>query len=231
MVKKFFKNHPVHKKIVPHLDTLFLLRPTLFFSVWVMVVMGMASAQMTLVEHPLWITTFSWRTFIIMIGVTFICSSTFILNQISDVESDTVNHKLLLVGNYISSKKSRLVAHVLLVIGIIISIAANWAAAIPIGCIYLTWGVIYNQKPIKWKKNPILGWLANSLAGEGGIHAWTEKHFCGRIGSLFDSDKKRKVISSHSGAYTNHTRTKLVSVCDIDTEKVFSLPPCPKVLG
>ena len=44
---------------------------------------------------------------------------------------------------------------------------------------------------------------------------------CGRIGSLFDSDKKRKIISSHCGAYTNHSKTKLISVCDVNLEKVL----------
>ena len=44
---------------------------------------------------------------------------------------------------------------------------------------------------------------------------------CGRIGSLFDSDKKREIISSHCGAYANHPRTELVSVCDIDSGKAM----------
>ena len=35
---------------------------------------------------------------------------------------------------------------------------------------------------------------------------------CGRIGFLFDTDKKRKIISSHSGAYYNHPKTKLISL-------------------
>jgi predicted dehydrogenase len=42
---------------------------------------------------------------------------------------------------------------------------------------------------------------------------------CGRVGSLFDSDSKRKNISSHCGAYNKHNKTKLVSVCDIDINK------------
>ncbi len=37
---------------------------------------------------------------------------------------------------------------------------------------------------------------------------------CGRIGSKFDEDLKRKKISSHCGAYTNHPLIDLVAVCD-----------------
>jgi len=42
---------------------------------------------------------------------------------------------------------------------------------------------------------------------------------CGRIGSLFDFDKKNKIIRSHCGAYTKHQNTILASVCDIDLKK------------
>ena len=64
-----------------------------------MVVMGMSSAQMNLINHPLWITEFSWATFFVFIGLTIVCSSTFILNQISDVKSDTINEKLFSTYN------------------------------------------------------------------------------------------------------------------------------------
>ena len=39
---------------------------------------------------------------------------------------------------------------------------------------------------------------------------------CGRIGSIFDQDNKRKNISTHCGAYTNHSLTELVAVCDLN---------------
>ena len=165
MVKRFLKYHPVHKKLVPSLDILFLLRPTLFFSVWVMVVMGMSSAQMNLSNHSLWISQLSWGTFFTFVGLTFVCSSTFILNQISDVESDTINEKLFLVGQYFSPEKSHSIAKIVLISGLIISFIANWIITILVGCIYLVWGIMYNQKPFNWKKKPILGWFANSIAG------------------------------------------------------------------
>ena len=165
MIKRFLKYHPVHKKFVPNLDIVFLLRPTFFFSVWVMVVIGMSSAQMYLVDYPLWITELSWRTFLAFLGLTFVCSSTFILNQISDEKNDVVNKKLFIIGKHISPEKSQSIANFLLFSGLVISLVANWFTAILVGCIYLIWGIIYNQKPLNWKKKPILGWLANSIVG------------------------------------------------------------------
>lgn len=45
---------------------------------------------------------------------------------------------------------------------------------------------------------------------------------CGRSGSLFDSDKKRSTISSHCGAYKNHPKTILMSICDQDEIKLLN---------
>ena len=39
---------------------------------------------------------------------------------------------------------------------------------------------------------------------------------------MFDSDIKRETISSHCGAYNHYPRTELVSVCDIDIDRVLS---------
>lgn len=51
---------------------------------------------------------------------------------------------------------------------------------------------------------------------------------CGRIGSEFDDDPKRKIISSHAGAYSAVPQTELVAVADINKEK---LDKCGKKWG
>ena len=43
---------------------------------------------------------------------------------------------------------------------------------------------------------------------------------CGRTGSEFDDDPKRKVIWSHSGAYTKFEKTELFALCDLDEERL-----------
>jgi predicted dehydrogenase len=43
---------------------------------------------------------------------------------------------------------------------------------------------------------------------------------CGRIGSEFDDDPKRRIISSHAGAYTAVAETELVAVADLNKEKL-----------
>ena len=43
---------------------------------------------------------------------------------------------------------------------------------------------------------------------------------CGRIGSEFDDDPKRKVISTHAGAYSAVDEVELVAVCDLNKERL-----------
>jgi len=97
MIKKFLLHHPVHKKIISLFDTFFLLRPTMFFAVWIMVVVGIISAKMHMHASLLWVTEFSWGIFFVFLGLTLLISSTFILNQIDDAKNDHHNHKLLLI--------------------------------------------------------------------------------------------------------------------------------------
>ena len=165
MVKKFLKSHPVHKKIVPHLDYLFLVRPTLFFSVWVMIVIGMSTARIHSSLSSVGILQISYSTLFIFIGVSLVSGAAFILNQIMDVDSDTVNKKLFLVGKYISTEKSRKIAHILVAIGFAFTLLGNWVTTIFAALLYLVWGILYNQPPYQWKKKPIAGWMVNILAG------------------------------------------------------------------
>ena len=92
-------------------------------------------------------------------------SAAFIQNQIFDIESDRTNKKLFLIGEHFTSEKARIISHILLISGLLISLLANWVTAVLTACIYLIWGIIYNQKPFEWKKRPVAGWFANILAG------------------------------------------------------------------
>lgn len=43
---------------------------------------------------------------------------------------------------------------------------------------------------------------------------------CGRIGSEFDDDPKRKTVSTHAGAYSASSDIKLVAASDLDEERL-----------
>ncbi len=165
MIKRFLKDHPAHKKIAPKFDTIFLLRPTMFFSVWVMVVVGIISAELNMHATPLWIIKFSWEIFFVFLGITLLISSTLIFSQVADEKNDYDNHKLFLIGEYISAEKGIFIARVLLISGGLISIIANWITAVPAIGIFFLRRFGYNLAPFKWTKAPFVIWLVNFFVG------------------------------------------------------------------
>ena len=62
MFKNFLKNHPIHKKISAKLDPLFIFRPTIFFSVWLLVCIGMYLPLFMLESHPIFISDLNFKT-------------------------------------------------------------------------------------------------------------------------------------------------------------------------
>ena len=129
MIKKFLQSHPIHKKIAPRFDIIFIIRPTLFFVVWVMVVSGMISAEIRINPSSIWMTNFSLEIFSIFIGLTLLLSSAFILNHLSDDSSYPINQKII-IDKYVSMDKRKVLSRSLLIIGGAILIINNWQISI-----------------------------------------------------------------------------------------------------
>ena len=165
MIKNFFILNPLHKKVVKYFDIIFLFRPTLFFAIWIMIAMGMYCLEVQVKPGPIWVFDFSWSTFLIYLGVTMTCSSTFILNQIADINGDKINKKLVLVGEYFSIESSLMISNTLALVGISICLLIDWKICILLCLIYFVWGILYNKNPYNFKKKPILGWVTNIAAG------------------------------------------------------------------
>ncbi len=182
MIKKFFRDHPVHKKIVPWFDNLFILRPTLFFPVWIMITVGMAAAKMNIDRYEIWIVDISLETILLFLGITLISGSAFIINQIKDKDGDEVNEKLFLVGNYVSVELANRIMTGVLVAGFIALLVSGWVVFLCGIILYLFWGILYNYRPFHWKKKPLLGMFANTVAGfsiylSGWLHTYISRGF------------------------------------------------------
>ncbi len=165
MIKNFLKNNPIHKKIVPRLDYLMLLRPTLFFSVWIMICIGMYISSILSKSIEMNIVSYSPQTLIIFFGISLVCGSTFIINQLSDINSDKINNKIFLLDGTISSENALKVSKIISSSGFVIILLIDYLILFPIGIIFLVWGKLYNHKNYNWKSKPWHGLIANILCG------------------------------------------------------------------
>ena len=189
MLKKFLKSHPIHKKIVPSLDILMLFRPTLFFSVWVMTCIGMYISSILNNTTKMNITEYNIYTIVLFAGISFVCAATFILNQISDIESDKINKKIFLLNGIIKPEKALTISKTVNILGFLMVLIIDWMVVIPLLSIFIIWGILYNHKKFNWKANPWLGLFANIICGYFLM-------LCGMIYNRYDLEFYILLISS-----------------------------------
>ena len=167
-----------------HLDYLIVLRPTLLFPVWTLVLIGhyrALSESSSLVESgtvqfPLLPKlTILIRPNIELLGIlclySMLMGAIYIINQICDKESDRANNKLFLVAQGLVK-----VRVLVLEVAILLISAVAWAGLwfgnnlgyLTLIVISIFLGVIYSVPPIRLKARPFLDLLANA-AGYGGI--------------------------------------------------------------
>lgn len=147
------------------LDYLFVLRPILLVPAWTMLLAGHYRAAGT--------TSMTWRLppelWLMIALYSGLMGATYIVNQISDVETDRLNRKLFLVAEgYVS--KPAIIAEAVLLFGLAIALGFLKYPS-PVGWLALASGVLgllYSVPPFKLKAKPFLDMLANGI-GYGGL--------------------------------------------------------------
>jgi 4-hydroxybenzoate polyprenyltransferase len=142
-------------KFIKLLDYIFFLRPMLHPPVWTIVILGFFRVS-------------AGGPTIKLIYLLLISSAAagwaYIINQISDIESDRINNKLHFLPKRIISLKA---AYILAVLMLLFTIVGGFLIGKIIGILFifgLTLGYIYSGKPFYGKNHPIVGALSNGIA-------------------------------------------------------------------
>lgn len=136
------------------LDYFFLLRPTLFFPLWTVVLAGRYNSNS---EEPLAVV-------FILFGM--LLGASYVLNQIADIEGDRDNNKLfLLADKYISRKSALTLVACLSIAGVCFFFTLNLVFGfLSILFLFVT-GYFYNFPPFRLKDNPYFGPLVTVFGG------------------------------------------------------------------
>ncbi|MAV89128.1 MAG: hypothetical protein CBD21_01130 [bacterium TMED161] len=159
MIKEFFKSNPIHKKIVPSLDVIMIARLSSFFGVWAMVCIGMYIGDLINNTVDINSTTLSIPTSILFLGISFICASIFIANQIHDLEVDKINNKAKIIDNFITIEFSKKILFFLLFIGFLLIIFIDLLVAIPMISLYVICGMLFTNQNFNFKQNMFMNFL------------------------------------------------------------------------
>ena len=157
MLKNFLKSHPMHKSIVPYLDIIMISRLTLFFGVWVMICIGMYIGS--IINNNVYInaTDINFLTCILFLGISLVCGSVFITNQLYDIDKE--NGKASIIGNHVSIDKAIKINRALWIIGFLIIALVDYIVLLPIILIFIVCGKLYTSEKLSIKDNQWMNFL------------------------------------------------------------------------
>jgi 4-hydroxybenzoate polyprenyltransferase and related prenyltransferases len=166
-------------------DCFFLLRIALLAPVWTILLVGWITGSKE--ARP-----FAWFScsgtslylWIALAGFSLIVASIYVINQIVDIESDRINHKLFLLPHgYLSIRTAWILAVFCMAGGMASAFVFDWTMAV----LYISGlllGVFYNLPPFRLKNRAWGGVIANIL-GHGILTflvGWYSAHFPGQHG-------------------------------------------------
>jgi len=150
--------------IVKYLDYFFVLRPTLFFPVWTVYLANYHANSCFDNSNPQLIT--ASNPFIVIVLLTLLMGSAFIINQLKDILTDRKNKKLFIIADgYIQKTNAILETIILGILAVALAFYLNTKLGIIFICVFFTTGILYNIEPFVWKDKPLLGIVANFLGG------------------------------------------------------------------
>jgi len=148
------------------LDYLFVLRPMLFFPGWSTMMAGYFIQSRTT-----WIPSFQLQInhhhlLLLLFAFALVMGSSFVLNQLKDIESDKKNKKLFIISNGILSKKAIWYeVAILTFISFYLAFSINIQVGVLIIIFFAVTGILYNFSPFNMKDRPWGSLLANGLMG------------------------------------------------------------------
>ncbi len=165
------------KKYLRLLDYFFVLRPTLFFPVWTISLAGFWASERARAQTG-WRIDVPWHpggdgeVFFFVSLLTLLMGAAFLINQLTDVESDRLNNKLYLIASgaipirHAQAESILLILLSLTLTALFHPLLALWAVTI-----FMLTGWAYSCTPLLLKNRPWGGLFAN-LGGSLGIFSF-----------------------------------------------------------
>jgi len=148
--------------VIHALDYLFIFRPTLFFMLWTVVLIGLAGYHFTSGESIWWQVSVDWGNVLNIVMISLLFGSIFIFNQLKDITSDHINRKVFIISEgHVTAERARWIGYVAMVAPLVYFLLVNRYLLI-IGLALLLVGYIYNGY---WKNQPGVDALGNILFG------------------------------------------------------------------
>ncbi len=212
------------KYLLIFVDCFFLLRIPLLVPVWTVLILGWITGSSNagvggwifdeqlscIYEHHLWIA---------LISFSFIVASIYVVNQIVDIASDRINHKLFILPNgLLSVRTAWLCALFCAVTGLLGGLLFLDTVMVLLFTVSLLLGILYNMPPVSLKNRAWGGVIAN-LIGHGVLTylvGWYAAHFGEGISAVMI---KKGLLVSLSAGFANAAVFLTTTIPDASGDK------------
>ena len=136
------------------LDYFFLLRPTLFFPLWTVILAGRynSGSESSIVQ--------------LFIYFAALMGASYAINQIVDKEGDQKNNKLFLISEgHIKSASAMIYSGILVIFGSAGMLHLGISYGLLAFAFFIITAVLYNMSPWRWKDKPVLGIVVSIIGG------------------------------------------------------------------
>ena len=134
MIKFFFKEHKIHKRIVQNMDWFFIFNIPYFFILWIIFCWGMGASyySQNISNYPYFSTDITFYQFVFFLGLTLFLGGINIYNQLDDLVflldwplSDSGKYKkqlkyLYVSPNFINIKSAKIYSIISISIGVLL---------------------------------------------------------------------------------------------------------------
>ena len=143
-------------------DAIALTRPTLLIPLWTMHILGAVQASGGSLR--VWIPPS--RFVAISLAHTLLMAAAYIVNQLSDIDTDSSNAKLFLVADGLVSRRMVALELLALTVASVGALGVGRVVSVPVMALFAVsaaLGVAYSVPPARLKARPVLDVLANAV--------------------------------------------------------------------
>ncbi|MEO0298510.1 MAG: UbiA family prenyltransferase [candidate division WOR-3 bacterium] len=152
------------KKKTLFIDYIFLLRPTIQVALWTFYFIGVYLGYREEGNIKFFNFVFNFRTYYILLAYSLLMGGVYILNQITDIETDRMNKKLFILPERIISVKNAYTTFIFVVLIGFFMIFFNFKiqkTILNLFIISFIMGYLYSAKPFYFKSRPFLDLFSN----------------------------------------------------------------------
>ena len=177
MLKKFIRDHKVHKDIVSFslFDYLFFCKPTYLFGPIAMGLVGMYLASFANGELVLGISVINIKTFLFTLGLSLVFCCIFIKNELLSLNENFESRfsfiEKNLIGDKINVKTAEIIHNTLLGLSFGFIMGTSWINIFNIAVIYFSWVYLSNCSNDIYKTIALFVLISFSLVFSGWLYA------------------------------------------------------------